>query len=170
VLALRDYERGDEPGEEQAAGKQDRETAVHHVAERIPQDAEADRRQAGHGRGPLRSDDLPSCLDSRGTRPKAERRELHSPTALTIQATTASVRATVSDPPNGSKRVAAELPANLRDELEELARQNDRSVSAELRRAIVEHLKASPLGSRGAGEPVVTTMAAGSTALGETTE
>lgn len=41
---------------------------------------------------------------------------------------------------NGSTRIGAAIPANLRDGLEELARQNDRSISAELRRAIAEHL------------------------------
>ncbi|HSI96803.1 MAG TPA: ribbon-helix-helix protein, CopG family [Gaiellaceae bacterium] len=39
-------------------------------------------------------------------------------------------------------RVFASVPAELRDELEALARENDRSVSAEIRRALVAHLSA----------------------------
>lgn len=42
-------------------------------------------------------------------------------------------------------KVSAQVPVSLRSDLEELARLNDRSVSAELRRAIAEHLQTSPL-------------------------
>jgi predicted transcriptional regulator len=41
-------------------------------------------------------------------------------------------------------KVSAQIPAALRSDLKELARANDRSVSAEVRRAIAQHVQASP--------------------------
>jgi hypothetical protein len=62
-------------------------------------------------------------------------------------------------------RVTASLPSELGAALEQSARANERSLAAEVRLALREHLKAFPLpqGSRGArDESAVTTMAVGS--------
>jgi hypothetical protein len=68
-------------------------------------------------------------------------------------------------------RVTASLPSELGAALERSARENERSLAAEVRLALREHLKAFPsVGSRGArDELVVTTMAAGSSVQREQT-
>ena len=66
-------------------------------------------------------------------------------------------------------RTSFVLPDELHASIEELARENDRSVSAELRRAVAEYLHFQLLlsGSRGArGEPVFLPVA-GSAVLEE---
>jgi hypothetical protein len=56
--------------------------------------------------------------------------------------------------PNGSEKISAVVPVELRDHLERSARANDRSLSAELRRALTAYLSGSTGKSRGRNQRV----------------